>query len=310
MSLKGVEMEVTILQDGSQMMDWMSQIFTIFQGLDIDQTIMYENFQKYYLMKNEHNDILFDYLTEIFAVELSDLEIYDARAKKKEAKRLIRDKGEYKPQFEKWDQKLEKERDAWNTKDKNAASKLKLAVGSSYKSQIDSMKLTSAFKIWSFLKEEGVKTHGGARFSAYFDFISLGYDDEKLSDYLTKKQLLYERMKKLDVIITEDIAFIDIVARLPMKYIILKQALYRLTKPQMLLSTLRAEFSSNDFQEKNDRTLHEEKYTGRAELNNTNSRKQITQNVRRNCPPNKSKIRQHGIDAKNAKIVFSSRDNN
>ena len=39
MSLKGGEMETTILQDGSQMMDWMSQIFTIFQGHDIDQTI-------------------------------------------------------------------------------------------------------------------------------------------------------------------------------------------------------------------------------------------------------------------------------
>ena len=71
MSLKGGEMETTILQDGSQMMDWMSQIFTIFQGHDIDQTITYVDFQTYYLKKMENYDSMFDYLRDFYNRKIS-----------------------------------------------------------------------------------------------------------------------------------------------------------------------------------------------------------------------------------------------
>ena len=178
MSLKGGEMETTILQDGSQMMDWMSQIFTIFQGHDIDQTITYVDFQTYYLKKMENYDSMFDYLGEIFEIEKSESVELNTQEKKRAAKKIIRDKEIYKANVAKWDQKLEKERDIWVTKDKSATSKIKLSVGPSYKSQIDSQKLETAFSIWNFLKEEGAKSYGGARFAAYFDFISLGYGDE------------------------------------------------------------------------------------------------------------------------------------
>ena len=178
MSLKGGEMETTILQDGSQMMDWMSQIFTIFQGHDIDQTITYVDFQTYYLKKMENYDSMFDYLGEIFEIEKSESVELNTQEKKRAAKKIIRDKEIYKANVAKWDQKLEKERDIWVTKDKSATSKIKLSVGPSYKSQIDSQKLETAFSIWNFLKEEGAKSYGGARFAAYFDFFSFGYGNE------------------------------------------------------------------------------------------------------------------------------------
>ena len=186
----------------------------------------------------ENYDAMFDYLGEIFAVEKSESNELDTQEKKRAAKKVIREKDIYKVTVAKWDQKLEKERDVWVTKDKSATSKIKLAVGPSYKSQIESQKLSTAYGIWNFLKEEGAKSYGGARFAAYFDFISLGYGDELLSDYLTKKQLLYEKMRQLDVILTEDIAFIDIVARLPVRFTMLKQECCFITRGQKISNLL------------------------------------------------------------------------
>ncbi|HYN44946.1 MAG TPA: hypothetical protein VER35_03015, partial [Candidatus Limnocylindrales bacterium] len=250
-----MESKNLIKLDGSNQIEWTRLILNYSESQDIDQVLLFDSFRDYYYQACRL-EIQKAYLGEIRVVEDNPA---TSAADKRAAKIVIREKAEYKDDLKKWEEKMQKEHEKWDVKDKQARSLLKAYVEDSFKSQLDKDTIKTARDMWKSLLEDVQKSQGGARFSAYFDFITLNYNGEKLIDYLTKKQVLFEKMNKLDVLMPEDIAFIDIVTRLPVRFTILKQAMHRLKKDEMVLSMLRAEFSSNDYQDRNDQTMQEEK---------------------------------------------------